>query len=127
METPVLSIENVSKFFGKRKVLDNVSVSVEQGEIFGLLGSNGAGKSTLAQISSGILKQDSGKVFLFGEELARKKIALSKKIAVVPQEISLYSKFSVEENIWFFWKPLWVEKKPACYLCRLCFEKPESF
>lgn len=102
METPVLSIENISKFFGKKKVLDNVSLSVEKGEIFGLLGSNGAGKSTLAQIAAGTLKQDSGKVILFGQDLTRNKIQLSKKIAVVPQDISLYSKFSVEENIRFF-------------------------
>ncbi|MBN1940833.1 MAG: ABC transporter ATP-binding protein, partial [Candidatus Diapherotrites archaeon] len=102
MEAPVLSIEKVSKSFGKRKALDNVSLCIEKGEIFGLLGPNGAGKSTLARIATGVLEPDQGRVMLFGRAFGKNKIVLSKKIGVVPQEISLYQKFGVEGNIRFF-------------------------
>jgi ABC-type multidrug transport system ATPase subunit len=51
---PVVSVKNVSKVYGSKKVLDNVSFSIEAGEIFGLLGSNGAGKSTITSIIFGL-------------------------------------------------------------------------
>lgn len=61
-----LSVENVSKRFGDFVALDNISVSINKGEIFGLLGPNGAGKTTLISIIAGLLTKDSGEITIFG-------------------------------------------------------------
>ena len=62
---PLLELKNISKSFGDRKILDNVSIKVNRGEILGLLGPNGAGKSTIFNLITGLLKPEFGKI-LFG-------------------------------------------------------------
>ncbi|MCX6803238.1 MAG: ABC transporter ATP-binding protein [Candidatus Diapherotrites archaeon] len=95
----IVSVEKVSKFYGKKKVLDNVSFTIQRGEIFGLLGSNGAGKSTLTSIILGIEKATSGSVSLFDST----DVNISKpRFALVPQEDAFYRDFSVEKNLLFF-------------------------
>lgn len=64
----VLRVRGVSKSFGRRRVLDNVSLEVKQGEVVGIVGPNGAGKTTLIRILLGILKRDSGEVELMGRD-----------------------------------------------------------
>ncbi len=95
---PIVSVQNVSKVFGAKKVLDGVSFDIESGEIFGLLGSNGAGKSTITKIILGLEKESSGKIVFFDG----KKVNIKKKVALVPQETSFYKSFSVEKNLSFF-------------------------
>ncbi|MFA5357536.1 MAG: ABC transporter ATP-binding protein [archaeon] len=95
----LLSVKNVSKSFDGKKVLDGVSLEIEEGEIFGLLGSNGAGKSTLTSIILGLQNPDSGEISLFGATGVRR---VAEKIALVPQESSFYNDFSVEKNMNFF-------------------------
>ncbi|MEB3797697.1 MAG: ABC transporter ATP-binding protein [Caldisphaeraceae archaeon] len=68
MPSSILTLENVTKKFGSFKALDNVNISVERGEIRGLVGPNGAGKSTLIKTSLGLLRRDHGKVLLFGKD-----------------------------------------------------------
>ncbi|NMA44267.1 MAG: ABC transporter ATP-binding protein [Candidatus Diapherotrites archaeon] len=94
----VVSVKNVSKFYGQKQVLDNVSFDIEEKEIFGLLGSNGAGKSTITSIILGLEKQSSGNVVLFEGQ----KKNLKKRIALVPQSTAFYKDFSVEKNLRFF-------------------------
>ncbi len=94
----IVSVKGVSKSYGAKKVLDNVSFNIEQGEIFGLLGSNGAGKSTVTSIILGLEKQSSGEVVLF----EGKENNLKKKVSLVPQEAAFYKDFSVEMNLSFF-------------------------
>lgn len=96
---PVVSVRNVSKFYGKKQVLDGVSFEIEKGEIFGLLGSNGAGKSTLTRIILGLERPASGEVFLFGMGKAKN---LKSKFSLVPQEDAFYKDFSVRKNLDFF-------------------------
>ncbi|MFN5351032.1 MAG: ABC transporter ATP-binding protein [Alphaproteobacteria bacterium] len=68
MKTPkVISIKNVSKSFGKNLVLDNVSLEIKKGEIFGLIGLNGAGKSTLIKLILGLLKNKNGEISVFNK------------------------------------------------------------
>ena len=69
MGKKVLELKNVSKSFGKRKIIDNLNLEVEEGEIYGFLGPNGAGKSTLMKIIFAIEKQTSGKIYYKGEEI----------------------------------------------------------
>jgi ABC-2 type transport system ATP-binding protein len=94
----ILSIQNVSKNYGKKAVLNDVSLNIEEGDIFGLLGSNGAGKSTITKIILGLETASKGKVIYF----EGKKINLKKKMALVPQDIACYKEFSVEKNMMFF-------------------------
>ncbi len=97
----VLQVQNISKAYGTQKVLVDIDLKVENGEIFGLLGPNGAGKSTLMKILNGLAAQDKGKAVFFGK-FNPKEIGLRKKVAFVPQEDSFYRFFSVKENLSFF-------------------------
>ncbi len=100
MET-VLKTADLSKAYGKQKVLVDVDLEVFGGEIFGLLGPNGAGKSTLIKILNGLNTADSGKAVFF-EKFNPKNLELKKHVAFVPQEDSFYRFFTVEENLSFF-------------------------
>ncbi len=96
-----LKTENISKAYGKQKVLRDVNLEVNKSEIFGLLGPNGAGKSTLMKILNGLALQDAGKAKFFGK-FKPKEMELRKHVAFIPQEESFYRFFSVEENLVFF-------------------------
>jgi ABC-2 type transport system ATP-binding protein len=95
---PIISVQEISKSYGKKKVLDKVSFDIEKGEIFGLLGSNGAGKSTITSIILGLEKKSSGKIIYFDDE----KVNLKSKITLVPQDVAFYNDFTVEKNMMFF-------------------------
>ena len=69
-----LKIENVSKTFGRKLVVDNISIGLDKPGIFGLLGTNGAGKSTTIRMILGILKKDKGTIEWNGKEVDRKKV-----------------------------------------------------
>ncbi|MCB0516459.1 MAG: LPS export ABC transporter ATP-binding protein [Chitinophagales bacterium] len=97
----ILKSENLLKTYGKRTVANRVSVNVEQGEIVGLLGPNGAGKTTTFYMIVGLIKPDSGKVFLNDKDIT--KLPMYKRaqhgIAYLPQEASVFRTLSVEDNI----------------------------
>ncbi|MBU1120934.1 MAG: ABC transporter ATP-binding protein [archaeon] len=97
----IISVKDISKSFHGTKVLDKVSFSIRDGEIFGLLGPNGAGKSTLTKIILGLVKEDSGsiKFNLNGNLDEQEKKSL---ISLVPQEESFFKDFTVKQNILFF-------------------------
>jgi len=96
-----LRTEHIVKAYRGRKVVNDVSIEVKQGEIVGLLGPNGAGKTTSFYIAVGLVKPDSGKVFLDKEEIT--KIPMYKRaqmgIGYLPQEPSIFRKMTVEDNI----------------------------
>lgn len=104
MNTPALSVKNLSKKFGDLIALDSVSLDVIDGETFGLLGPNGAGKSTLINIICGVLAYDEGSLEFFGVERNEPTIEFKMSIGVIPQEISLYDKLTARENLEFFGK-----------------------
>ena len=97
----VLRTEHIVKAYKGRKVVNDVSIEVKQGEIVGLLGPNGAGKTTSFYITVGLIKPDAGKVFLNEEEIT--KIPMYKRaqmgIGYLPQEPSIFRKMTVEDNI----------------------------
>ena len=70
----VLRVENVSKVYKKQKVLNDVNISIEKGEIVGLVGPNGAGKTTLMKIITGLIPKYKGNVFINGDNIKFKKI-----------------------------------------------------
>jgi len=89
------------KFYGRRKVVDDVSIEVKQGEIVGLLGPNGAGKTTTFYMVVGFIKPNDGQVFLNDEEITSLPMyrRARKGIGYLPQEPSVFRKLSVEDNI----------------------------
>ena len=97
----LLHTEEIRKSYKGRKVVDGVTVQVNQGEIVGLLGPNGAGKTTSFYMTVGLVKPDSGKVFL--DDLDITSYPMYKRaqlgLGYLPQEISVFRKLSVEDNI----------------------------
>ena len=97
----VLKIENLSKTYKSRKVVQDVSLEVESGEIIGLLGPNGAGKTTSFYMIVGLVKSEGGSIFLGTEDLTKFSIDVRarKGLGYLPQESSIFRKMTVEQNI----------------------------
>src|SRR5205809_7445972 len=91
--TPILSLDRVSKRFAGHTAVDELSLSIPQGVIYGLLGPNGAGKTTTIRMIMDILKPDGGAVRLFGEPGGGR--AHSERIGYLPEERGLYRKMRV--------------------------------
>jgi lipopolysaccharide export system ATP-binding protein len=96
-----LETSEISKSYRRRKVVDDVSVSVSQGEVVGLLGPNGAGKTTSFYMIVGLISPDSGRVLLDGRDIT--DLAMFERarlgISYLPQEPSVFRKLTVEENL----------------------------
>lgn len=97
----ILRTENLVKQYGRRVVVDDVSIEVKQGEIVGLLGPNGAGKTTTFYMTVGLIKPDKGNIFLDDEVLTKLPMykRAQKGIGYLAQEASVFRKLSVEDNI----------------------------
>ncbi len=97
-----IDVKNISKRFTDVQALDNVSLSIRQGDFFGLLGPNGAGKTTLMRIMCGLLSPDSGELRILDSKLERWQIPFA--MGVVPQDIALYDVLTAEGNLELFGK-----------------------
>lgn len=97
----ILRAENLLKQYGKRKVVNHVSVEVEQGSIVGLLGPNGAGKTTSFYMIVGLIKPNEGKIYLGDEDITPLPMyrRARRGIGYLPQEASVFRNLSVEENL----------------------------
>ena len=96
-----LYTENIFKSYKGKKVVQDVSIHLKQGEIVGLLGPNGAGKTTSFYMIVGLVRPDSGKVFLNDTEITNLPMYKRAQMGLgyLPQEISVFRKLSVEDNI----------------------------
>jgi len=96
-----LSAFHLQKTYGRRRVVDNVSISVEQGEVVGLLGANGAGKTTTFYMMVGLERAENGNIFLNGQEVTSLPMYLRARLGLgyLPQEPSIFRKMSAEQNI----------------------------
>lgn len=97
-----IEVEGLCKSFAQVKALDNVSLSIESGEIFGLYGQDGSGRTTLFRILATLSDPDSGYVTMDGHNLSKDKKNARKAIGYVAGTFSLYPDFTVKENIEFF-------------------------
>ena len=114
MKKKALSVENLTKIYvdknnqnSQTKALNNISLSVEQGEIFGLLGPNGAGKTTFLSILAGTVIKTEGNVNVWGFDLEKNPRQVRASLGIVPQEVNLDAFFSPKKtfrtpsrNVW---------------------------
>lgn len=97
--TLAIEVEDVTKRFGDLTAVDQLSLKVNKGEIFGFLGPNGAGKTTSIRIMTGLLKPTSGKVLIEGEEIETASKMVKGKIGVCPQDIVVWERLTCRENL----------------------------
>jgi len=98
----IVQVENLSRSFGENRALDSISFSVEEGEIFGLVGPDGAGKTTCLRILCGLMSPSSGKVKVLDQDMAADPEPAKGRIGYMAQPARLYEELSVVENIRFY-------------------------
>lgn len=118
----LLQANNITKNYAAHKALDNVSIGVKEGSIFGLLGPNGAGKTTLIRIINQITGPDTGEVLLNGEKLQQRHIY---QIGYLPEERGLYKKMKVSEQSVYLAQLKGLSKRDAEKRLKFWFDKFE--
>ncbi|MHA1835446.1 MAG: ATP-binding cassette domain-containing protein [Candidatus Odinarchaeia archaeon] len=94
-------VNNLSKYFGSFRAVDNISFKVRKGELFGILGPNGAGKTTTIRMLCTLLKPSSGNALIEGYDIVKKPAEVRRMLGVVSEGISLYDDLTAEENLYF--------------------------
>ncbi|NPA58865.1 MAG: ABC transporter ATP-binding protein [Epsilonproteobacteria bacterium] len=100
----MINISNISKNYGDLKALENFSLTIKEGSIFGLLGVNGAGKSTLLSILNGLSDFDSGDIKIFNYDIKKDLKKIKEISSIIPQNLAFYEKLTIKENLDFFAK-----------------------
>ena len=101
-ERPKIELKNISLSFGKRQILDNITLTVREGEICGMLGPNGVGKSTIFNLITGLLKPNFGNIYIDRKKINNVPIykrALDFKISIVPQSGGVFSDLTCYQNL----------------------------
>ncbi|PAE30930.1 ABC transporter ATP-binding protein [Paenibacillus sp. 7884-2] len=117
----MLEVKSITKSYGKKLILNQISFSVQPGEIIGLVGENGAGKSTLLNILATLASPTNGNIVLYEKSYREKRKEVRKQIGYVPQDIAIWEEFSVEENMVFFEKLSW-KRRSKQELQQLCLD-----
>ena len=99
---PAVQLDAVVKKYGTVAAVRDLSMSIEPGEMFGLIGPDGAGKTTTIRLMCGLLKPDSGTVRILGQDPVKDHIAVTQTLGYLSQRFSLYGDLSIDENISFF-------------------------
>ena len=107
----VLEVNSIRKEFGTVVAVNDVSLSVDKGQVWGLIGPNGAGKTTLLRILATVLRPTNGSVRLLGYDLAKEYLAIRKHIGFLPDFFNLYNDLTLRECLEFFAKAYKVEDK----------------
>lgn len=110
MAKAVIEIENLVKRYKELVALDHLNLTVEEGEVFGLLGPNGSGKTTAINCILALLHFDKGSVKVFGKEMQPDSYDIKRKIGVVLQNVAVFEELTVQENIDYFCS-LYVKEK----------------
>lgn len=107
----MIEVKNITKKYGKAVAVENISFTIEDGEIVGLLGPNGAGKSTTMNILTGFLEQTEGEVIIDGFDTLKKPKKAKKEIGYMPEGVPLYTDLTVKEFVTYMAEIKQVEKK----------------
>ncbi|MEO0233830.1 MAG: LPS export ABC transporter ATP-binding protein [candidate division WOR-3 bacterium] len=109
----ILRCENLVKYYGKRKVVDQLSLEVENGKIIGLLGPNGAGKTTTFYMMVGVVPVSSGKIFLDEKDITDLPMYKRARLGIgyLPQESSIFRQLTVKENLLAILEMLFPDRK----------------
>jgi ABC-2 type transport system ATP-binding protein len=97
-----IKVENITKRFDDKLVLDNISFEINEGDFFGLIGPNGAGKSTLINIMTGLLPSNGGNFFVGEYSIKKNPLKVKEQIGLVPQNIALITNATAYDNLEFF-------------------------
>jgi len=119
----MLKIAHLSKSFDSIKAVDDISLEVKKGEIFGLLGPNGAGKTTTISMIASLLRPDTGKIYIDSLDIETDLKKIKKMMGVVPQEMAFYEELSAKENLIFWGKLQGVGRKTLEERIRFYLEK----
>ncbi|WP_079525328.1 ABC transporter ATP-binding protein [Halobacillus hunanensis] len=108
----MIEVKNITKSFAKDLVVSDVSFHVKQGSIYGLLGSNGAGKTTLMRLISGILKQNSGTIHMFGEDVFE-NLRVKSRLVFIPDSLYFFPQYNVKQLAKYYKEmyPNWSEER----------------
>ncbi|MCO6384336.1 ABC transporter ATP-binding protein [Oceanicola sp. 502str15] len=98
---PAISVKGLTKSFGDKRVVNNVSLTVERGEIAGFLGPNGSGKTTTIRLMCGLLTPDAGEGRVLGHDILTEGRAIKLKVGYMTQKFSFYEDLTIEENLRF--------------------------
>ncbi|WP_433944997.1 ABC transporter ATP-binding protein [Paenibacillus sp. SN-8-1] len=98
----VLDIRGLTKKFGNFIAVDNISLSIREGEIFGFLGANGAGKSTTINMIASLLRPSSGEILILDRDIAKQSRFAKMNLGIVPQDLAIYEDMTSYENVSFF-------------------------
>jgi ABC-2 type transport system ATP-binding protein len=101
---PLVEFDGVSKKYDTKIIVNQLSLTIKQGEIFGLLGPNGAGKSTTIHLLAGLLALDGGEITLDGYSVKKSTLEVKRRIGLVPQDLAIYNQLSARDNVTFFAK-----------------------
>jgi len=98
----IVKIKNLVKKFNDIAAVDNISLEIEEGEVYGLLGPNGAGKSTTINMLCGLIRADAGDISIMDKSINKNKLFVKGNIGIVPQDIAIYEELTAYDNVKFF-------------------------
>lgn len=93
----ILEIKHLKKYYGNQRGIEDVSLNINEGEIYGFIGPNGAGKSTTIRTIMGLINKTSGEIYINGKKLDINDINIKKMIGYLPSEVNLYSDMTIKE------------------------------
>jgi len=102
MSTPAIQTEGLSRAYGGFIAVDQLTLTIPQGEVFGFLGHNGAGKTTTISMLTTLLLPTSGRAAILGFDVEKQNLAVRQRIGYVPEQVRLYNELTVAENLRYF-------------------------
>ncbi|NBI05936.1 ABC transporter ATP-binding protein [Senegalia massiliensis] len=97
----IIKIKNLNKYYGGKRVLNDINLNINKGEIIGYIGANGAGKSTTVKIMLGLVEEYSGSIEIFGENIVENPVDYKKRIGYVPETADMYENLTAREYLTF--------------------------
>ena len=93
----IIELKHLKKYYGSSRGIEDVSLKINKGDIYGFIGPNGAGKSTTIRTIMGLINKTSGNIYINGKELDNNDLNVKKSIGYLPSEINLYSDMTVKQ------------------------------